>query len=92
MLVKRFNNSIPMQNNSIPHIARKGLIARVAIQCDCPDTGATGTFLFSGESHRNKHSRVTPVYDDLHELLCSVKPQWQEIKDGNCGLGFVFNP
>ena len=72
-----------------PHEARKGLIARVAIQCDCPDTGKTGSFLFSGESHRNKHSRVTPVYSDLHEMFNAIKPDWEEVTPGNCSLGFV---
>ena len=84
-----------MKNTSIPHIARRGLIARVAIQCQCPDTGETGTFLFSGESHRNKLSRVTPVFDDLHELLTTLNradSNWEEVKTGDCSLGFIFNP
>jgi len=78
-----------MKIQSVPHIARKGLIARVAIQCECPDTGATGSFLFSGESHRNKQSRVTPVYDDLHELFHAVKADWREVTPGNCSQGFI---
>lgn len=45
-----------------------GTIAREAIQCVCPDTGALGSFLFTGESHRNKGSRVSPVCADLAEL------------------------
>ena len=78
-----------MIDPTIPHKAVKGLIARVAIQCDCPDTGKTGSFLYSGESHRNKHSRVTPIYDDLHELFHAVKPDWQEVTPGNCSSGFT---
>ena len=68
-----------------------GTIARLAIQCICPDTGEKGSFLFTGESHFNKGSRVTPVYEDLQELFSSVKPDWREIQDGNAGLGFISN-
>lgn len=78
-----------MKIETIPHIARKGLIARLAIQCECPDSGITGSFLFSGESHRNKHSRVTPVFDDLAELFPAVREHWQEIREGNASLGFI---
>ena len=83
-----------MKETSIPHLPYNGLIARVAIQCECPDTGVTGTFLFSGESHRSKHSRVTPVYNDLHELLTSLNfpnSNWTEVQDGNCSFGFIYN-
>lgn len=57
-----------MKTPSLPHTPYSGLIARTAIQCVCPDTGKTGSFLFSGESHRNKGSRVTPVFNDLTAL------------------------
>ncbi len=80
-----------MKTSVIPHSLPlpRGLIARVAIQCTCPDTGATGSFLFSGESHRNKLSRVSPVYDDLAELFPAVRAEWQEVTDGNCGNGYT---
>lgn len=78
-----------MNTTAIPHIARRGLIARLAIQCDCPDTGETGSFLFSGESHRNKHSRVTPVYADLCDLFQAIQPDWEQIRDGSLLLSFV---
>lgn len=42
-----------------------GTIAREAIQCVCPDTGETGSFLFTGESHRNPGSRVSPIFSGL---------------------------
>lgn len=67
----------------------KGTIARVAIQCECPDTGLTGSFLFTGESHKTKGSRVSPIYDDLAELFPAVKAHWQEVVEGNCGPGFT---
>ncbi|HSS99163.1 MAG TPA: hypothetical protein VLK33_19145 [Terriglobales bacterium] len=67
----------------------KGTIARVAIQCDCPDTGLTGSFLFTGESHKTKGSRVTPVYDDLAELFPAVKADWSEVSPGNSAYGFT---
>lgn len=80
-----------MQTSSIPHPLPlpRGLTARVAIQCDCPDTGHTGSFLFSGESHRSAGSRVSPVYDDLSELFPAVRADWQEVVPGNCGHGYT---
>ena len=66
----------------------KGTIARVAINCDCPDTGITGDFLYTGESHRTKGSRVSPVYDDLFELFPAVLTDWEEIIPGNCSFGY----
>ena len=80
-----------MKNSDIPHpipLAR-GLIARVAIQCICPDTGAEGSFLFSGPSHRASGSRVTPVYDDLADLFPAVRADWQEVTEGNCANGYT---
>lgn len=78
-----------MIENSIPHKAVKGLIARLAIQCECPDTGKTGSFLYSGESHRNKQSRVTPIYNDLAELFPAVRQEWDEVTPGNSSSGFT---
>ncbi len=46
----------------------EGTIARTAIQCTCPDTGKTGSFLYTGTSHRESGSRVSPVCRDLAEL------------------------
>ncbi len=79
-----------MKNTTIPHgPIFKGTIARLAIQCDCPDTGETGSFLFTGESHRAKGSRVTPVYDDLSELFPAVRAEWEEVTSGNAGDAFT---
>lgn len=79
-----------MKTAAIPHYPPipRGLIARVAIQCVCPDTGETGSFLFSGESHRASCSRVSPVYDDLAELFPAVRAEWREVVEGNCAHGF----
>lgn len=71
-----------MKNADIPHTPLRGTIARLAIQCDCPDTGATGSFLYTGESHRQRLSRVTPVYDDLAELFPAIRAEWERISDG----------
>lgn len=60
-------------------ILHKGTIARTAIQCICPDTGKTGSFLFTGESHRIQGSRVTPVFPDLAELFIFIKSAWEPI-------------
>lgn len=46
-----------------------GTLAYLAIQCTCPDTQQTGSFLFTGETHRNPDSRVSPVFDDCVELF-----------------------
>jgi hypothetical protein len=73
---------------AVPHLAKKGLIARLAIQCVCPDTGETGDFLFSGESHRNKQSRVTPIYHHLGALFDAVKPDW-EIISNKAPMSFI---
>lgn len=82
-----------MKTETLPHIPINGLVAKLAIQCNCPDTGAIGSFLFAGESHKSKHSRVTPVYSDLAELFPAVKAAgWTEVKDGNAGMGFIFLP
>ena len=80
-----------MKHNSVPHFTPifKGTIARLAIQCICPDTGVEGSFLFTGESHHQKLSRVTPVYDDLAELFPAVKADWEEARCGDAGYGFI---
>ncbi len=45
-----------------------GLLASVALQCIHPTTGEGGDFLFSGDSHRDPDSIVSPVFNDLQEL------------------------
>ena len=80
-----------MKTDIIPHPLPlpRGLIARVAIQCDCPDTGHTGSFLFTGATHRASGSRVSPVYDDLAELFPAVRAEWREVTPGNCANGYT---
>jgi hypothetical protein len=46
----------------------KGTVARVAIQCKCPDSGETGSFIFTGESYKISGSRVSPVFPSLLDL------------------------
>ncbi len=47
----------------------KRTIAQVAIQCDHPETGKTGTWLFTGESHRIPGTSVSPVFPDCYTLF-----------------------
>jgi hypothetical protein len=66
--------------------------ARLAIQCHCPETGAEGSFLFTGESHRTPGSRVSPVFPGLVELFNwanSPECPFAEIEAGNAGSGFM---
>ncbi len=69
----------------------RGLIARLAIQCTCPDTGHTGSFLFTGPTHRASQSRVSPVFHDLYEMFTSpaFRADWQEVVNGNAGHGYI---
>lgn len=72
-----------------------GLIARVAIQCPCPDTGEVGCFLFSGDSVKVRGSRVSQVYACIAELLWDANQpgsQWHQVTPGNCANGFVYTP
>lgn len=71
-----------MNSTAIPHPSPvRGTIARVAVQCVCPDTGLTGSFLFTGETHRNPGSRVTPVYPDCASLFIASRAEWESIGD-----------
>lgn len=80
-----------MITTAIPHSLPipRGLFARVAVQCTCPDTGATGSFLFTGESHRTSCSRVTPVYADLAEMFPAIRADWEQVAPGDCGYGYT---
>ena len=46
----------------------KGTIARTAIQCDYPN-GKTGTFIFTGEDHRNPDAIVSPLFPSVYEMV-----------------------
>jgi hypothetical protein len=79
----------PMKTET-PHSPCTGLIARVAIQCACPDTGEIGSFLYSGETPRAKGSRVTPVYADLAGLFAATRGQWAQVGHGlDCAYTFT---
>lgn len=65
---------------NIPHTPYDGLIARTATQCACPNSGETGSFLYSGDSHKEKGSRVTPVCADLCELYAYLREnRWESV-------------
>ena len=59
----------------------KGTLCDVASQCVDPETGVTGSWLFSGGSHKEPDARVTPVFKDLHECFTWI------YKNGFRGLG-----
>jgi hypothetical protein len=62
-----------------------GTIAQVAIQCRNPCTEETGTFLFTGNSHRNTSSVVSPTFSDIWELF-----KWTKNHDWKCqGASYV---
>ena len=63
-----------------------GVMARLVIQCVCPDTGETGDFLFVGDSHRAKGSRVSRIYPDLSDLIRG-EPDWEQVPGD--GLTYV---
>lgn len=60
-----------------------GLIASAAQICVDPETGATGSFFFSGDSHRTLGSRVSPVFADTHELFqwAIDSGLWESVRD-----------
>ena len=45
-----------------------GTIGRIAIQCVNPETQETGSFLYTGPSHRDKGAIVSPVFGGVLEL------------------------
>lgn len=66
----------------------KGTICQLAIQCNCPDTGETGNFLFRGLSHREPGSRVSPIFEDLADLYAWAKTRFDQISGGG-NLAFI---
>ena len=68
-----------------------GLLASIAMQCIHPDTNETGDWLFSGESHKNKGSGVTPVFPDFVALLdyCQANG-WTQIGHG-CAMRYIYH-
>jgi hypothetical protein len=45
-----------------------GTLVRTAIQCQHPVTGETGSFFFSGNTHRDPASVHSPVFPSLYDL------------------------
>jgi hypothetical protein len=62
------SDEIHVASASLRKIPR-GLHARSVIQCVEPDTGEIGCWLFTGDSHREPGSRVSPVFSDCLELF-----------------------
>jgi hypothetical protein len=56
-----------------------GLIARIATQCIDPVTGKTGSFLFTGDSHKEEDSRVSPLFGNLSDLFIWAKLEWVSV-------------
>jgi hypothetical protein len=63
----KFDNRTDLRD--IADMMKNKSVSRVAIQCICPDTGVTGTFLFGGPSHRLPGSRISPVCVDFAALV-----------------------
>ena len=72
-----------MKTASIPRtgVIHKGTHAQLAVQCLCPDTGLEGTFLFTGDSHRIKGSRVSPIFEDVAEfaMFPKMREHWEPV-------------
>ena len=66
-----------------PRKVFQGTLAQVAIQCIDPETGMTGSWLFTGLSHRELGSRVTPVFADVYDLTQNLKGQWESVTLGH---------
>lgn len=67
----------------------KGTIARLAIGCSFPETGETGSWLFTGGDHREKGTAVSPLFNDVAEACkWAALNRWR-----SCGnAGFIYNP
>lgn len=65
-----------------------GLVARVAIQCEHPETKQIGTWLFSGQSHREIGAAKSPLFPDCVALFewCRAN-NWKGYGDG-----YVYEP
>jgi hypothetical protein len=60
----------------------RGLLASVAVQCADPKTGKVGSFLFTGESHKNESAVISPILPDTYALhqWCMANG-WRSIAD-----------
>jgi len=72
----------------------RGTICRIASQCIDPETGNTGTWLFSGQDHREKDSRRTPLFPDFYSLCRWIHDEcpgtFTQVGAGQ-PLAYVFN-
>ena len=46
-----------------------GLLAKYTIQCEFPETGETGNWLFEGDDHRKEGTSLSPFFKDLGEFF-----------------------
>lgn len=71
--------------------------AQYTIQCQNPDTGEVGNWIFKGESHRIKQSAISPIFKDLHALFvwmsengwkksCHAPTGCEKEKPTTCGI------
>jgi hypothetical protein len=66
----------------------QGLLANIAIQCTDPRSGQIGTFLFLGESHKDKDSIISPLCADSWALHRWCKDNgWRSI-----GNRYIYEP
>ena len=85
-----FGEAVPFatgSNQKVIPCDSPGVRASLAIQCACPDTGKTGSFLFLGDSHRVPGTRVTIVYPHLANLIREESRDWKQIPGD--GLTYV---
>ena len=60
-----------------------GTFAKVAIQCKYPGTTKEGSFLFTGDSHRNPNNIRSPRFNDCAELhRYAVENGWKSEGSG----------
>ncbi len=74
------NKWVLMTTNSNRYMP-KGLIARIAIQCQHPQTGKTGCWAFSGQNHKDTDSIVSPFFSDYAEVVhwMNATGQWDAV-------------
>lgn len=69
-------------NNDYMRKLFKGTVASMAMQCDYPINGKTGTFLYTGESHKDSGAIVSPLFDSVYDLVQWTKSnEWTSFYD-----------
>lgn len=94
------NGLLDMPGNAEPHAGQSqglvmgdyrtpefnGTIARLAMQCTHPVLKKTGTWLFTGDSHRIVGSGVSPLFADCLECF-----EWARNNNFEpCGVDFIY--